>query len=76
MIAFDFIAVSSLAVHPDTENEDQGLESGAVAGIVMGGLSLVFIAVVLAIIVLAALFCHTRGHKQGKLYAYYIMQIY
>ena len=43
MIAFNFIAVSSLPVHPDTENKDQGLESGTVAGIVMGGLSLVFI---------------------------------
>ena len=73
MIAFDFIAVSSLAVHPDTENEDQGLESGTVAGIVMGGLSLVFIAVVLAIVVPAALFCHTRGHKQGKLHAHSVL---
>ena len=65
-----FIAVSSLAVHPDTENKDQGLESCAVAGIVMGSLNLVLIAVVLAIVVLAVLFCHTRRHKQGKLHAY------
>ena len=69
--SFRFYCCIFFSCTPDTENKDQGLESGAVAGIVMGGLSLVFIAVVLAIVVPAALFCHTR-HKQGKLHPYSI----